>query len=237
MSRAVARFKSGRFGAVPPQTRWGKLGDALSTRGSLVNLYQVSYGMYSQDFIRELLRGEEELLFGLSRKRAEELMRLIDGSPTLHSISLLELSSFIGERLLRDTDSASMAVSLEVRVPFLDHRVIEAVAGLDEQSRFQPLGAKQVLRDVALERLDKGIFDRPKSGFVLPIERWCRDRLRGEVESVLHDAERCRSVGLEPAAVARLWSAFQAGAPGIYWSRVWVVYTLLRWCDAHSVTL
>jgi asparagine synthase (glutamine-hydrolysing) len=92
-------------------------------------------------------------------------------SSTLHAISQLEISCFLGERLLRDTDAASMAVSLEVRVPLVDHTVVAAAAALPDGTRFAPLGKKLVLRHTAMGRLEEQLFERPKSGFVLPIER------------------------------------------------------------------
>ena len=73
---------------------------------------------------------------------------------------------FVGERLLRDSDTASMAVSLELRVPLLDHRVVEAAQRVPERLRFANLGKKQLLRTLALSNIDKNIFDRPKAGFV-----------------------------------------------------------------------
>jgi asparagine synthase (glutamine-hydrolysing) len=130
-----------------------------------------------------------------------------------------------------------MAVSLEVRVPLLDHHVVEAVATVPEARRFQPLGRKQLLRDVALSGLHPGTFDRPKSGFELPIGEWCRRRLRGEVTALFDDDALCRSAGLVPEVVRRLWRAFQEGAPGLYWSRIWSLYVLLWWCRRHGVSL
>src|SRR5690606_36417729 len=146
-----------------------------------------------------------------------------------HAVSTLEIANFLGERLLRDTDWSGMAVSLEVRVPLVDHRVIEAVAAVESQRRFEPLGEKRLLRELALSNVDQAIFDRPKSGFVIPIEAWCRQRLKDEVAEVLADRGLCASVGLDHATVGKLWRSFSAGAPGMYWSRVWVVFVLLGW--------
>ena len=61
--------------------------------------------------------------------------------------------------------------------------------------------------------------------------------MQREVAEVLNDAKSCQAVGLAPEAVARLWQAFEAGAPGIYWSRIWSIFALLRWCARHSVSL
>jgi asparagine synthase (glutamine-hydrolysing) len=239
ISTIVARMKMGKPGAIPPQTRWGKLADALATRGDRVDLYQVSYGLFSGRFLGELVDEDlaNEVAFGLAPDRRASLRALVDGEPDLSAIASLEIANFLGQRLLRDSDAASMAVSLELRVPLLDHVVIEEAAKLAEDRRFRPLGRKQVLRDVALAGLDPAIFDRPKSGFVLPIERWARAGMQREVADTLHDREACRAVGLVPEAVARLWNAFESGAPGIYWSRVWSVFALLRWSAANAVTL
>lgn len=236
----VARAKLGKFGEVAPQTRWGKLGDVLATRGDVLELYQIAYGLYTEAFLGELFDipwDAHVSSFGIPMSRVEALRSMASDRDTLHAISRLELSSFIGERLLRDTDAASMAVSLEVRVPLLDHRVVEAVASLAAPARFEPLGRKQRLREMAMGSLDPALFDRPKSGFVLPIERWCRAQLRGDIEETLGDAGLCRAVGLNRDAVLRLWRAFQADAPGIYWSRVWSLFVLLAWCRRHKVTL
>jgi asparagine synthase (glutamine-hydrolysing) len=144
---------------------------------------------------------------------------------------------FLGQRLLRDTDAASMANALEVRVPFLDHRIWQSAAGLSDRQRFEPIGRKRLLRELTEPEVPGELFDRPKAGFELPIERWLRGRLQPTVDATLRDERLCRSVGLSPTAVADLWRAFQDKAPGIYWSRVWSLFTLLRWCQTHNVTL
>jgi asparagine synthase (glutamine-hydrolysing) len=232
-----ARYR--RLAEVPPQTRWGKLGDILATRGRLVDLYQTSYALFTTDFARQLTagRGIGDHHCGLPMHRLRELESLTADAPTLHAVSVLELANFLGERLLRDTDAASMASSLEARVPLLDHRVVEATARVPSESRFLPLGRKSLLRTLAMPELDQALFDRPKQGFVLPIDVWSRHRLRGEVESVLLDRSLCASCGLDAGATSRLWRAFSAGAPGLYWSRVWALFALLWWAKQHHATV
>jgi asparagine synthase (glutamine-hydrolysing) len=233
----VARVKYGAPGEIPPQTRWGKLGDGLCTRGKLLDLYQTAYSMFTVDFQRELMNGvrDPSVRCGLPREVAQELAAMTNGHFDLHSISMLELSCYIGERLLRDTDCASMAVSLEARVPLLDHQVVEAVAGVNEHTRFHPLGQKRLLRQIALRDLDPALFDRPKSGFELPIELWCREELAREIESAFNDQALIESIGLSAKATLALWRAFKARAPGVYWSRVWSIFVLLWWCKSHRI--
>lgn len=237
LGRAVARWRVGCFGEVGPQTRWGKLGDVLATRGRLPELYQVFYALFTTEFRARLMAVDDTAYYGIPRVRIEELRRTVAGPGPLHRISLLELSFFVTERLLRDTDVASMASSLEVRVPLIDHEVVEACARLDEDLRYLPLRKKALLKQLALKDMDMSIFDRPKSGFVLPLERWCRQELEGEINATLTDAARCEAVGLDPKAVGALWRSFQAGAPGMYWSRVWSLFVLLRWARKHGMTI
>jgi asparagine synthase (glutamine-hydrolysing) len=94
-----------------------------------------------------------------------------------------------------------------------------------------------VLRRVGLAGLDPRLFERPKSGFVLPYDRWIRRGLGREMDQVMRDPRLARDVGLEGDAVAALWRAYQDGAPGMYWSRVWALYVLIRWCHRHGVLL
>jgi asparagine synthase (glutamine-hydrolysing) len=234
--QAVARAKLGPFGEVPPQTRWGKLGEALGAGGDLVALYQLAYGLFLPDFLAELSDHAGRLPIGLPPALESHARGLVEGAPILHAISLLELTSFTGERLLPDGDAASMAVSLEVRVPLLDHRVIESVAAVDPERRFLPSRKKALLRELALGKLDPAIFDRPKSGFVLPIEGWCKKGLALEVGQTLSDPQLAQNAGLHPETVGRLWRAFSANAPGLYWSRIWALYVLLRWVREHKMS-
>jgi asparagine synthase (glutamine-hydrolysing) len=236
---AALRLKRGSSNDVPPQTRWGKLEDVIATGGDLVDLYQVSYAQFTNKFLAELAHpdGGPPLPSGITAERATELRALVRDNPALHAISMLELSMFIGERLLRDTDAASMAVALEARVPLLDHRVIERVSALLPRERYGVVGSKGLLRELALKELDPKLFDRPKSGFVLPIGPWCRTELRGDVDRTMRDGSLCESVGLNARAVSRLWDAFQRDAPGIYWSRVWGIFVLLWWARRYGVSL
>jgi asparagine synthase (glutamine-hydrolysing) len=227
-------------GEVPPQTRWGKLADVITSGGNLVELYQSAYALFSSELYQRLaapVAARARLRHGLTEEQLAEARALTDGQHPLHTVSLLELGSFIRERLLRDTDTASMAVSLEARVPLLDHVVIEAVAGLRQEERFFPLGRKELLKRAALGRLDRSIFDRPKSGFVLPIDAWCRRGLRDGMDELFHDEALCGRAGVDFRATVALWRSFQAGRPGIYWSRVWAIFVLLHWCARQGASL
>lgn len=226
----------------PAQTRWAKIGDVTAAAGNLVGLYQASYALFTRATQRRLAServrtAQQAQAFGLPADVAREWGRLTEGSEIRHAVSTLELSSFIGERLLRDTDTASMAVALEVRVPLLDPVLCETIAGVDPALRFSPPGRKQLLRDVALSKLDPALFERPKSGFVLPIEAWSRRSLQTAMGRLLNDADHVSRAGLNPDAVRTLWASYLSGRKGFYWSRPWSLYVLLAWCERHDVVM
>jgi asparagine synthase (glutamine-hydrolysing) len=148
----------------------------------------------------------------------------------------METRLFLGERLLRDTDAASMAASIEVRLPLVDRVLLETVDRLPDAIRYQPLGRKSLLRRIGLSGLDPALFDRPKSGFVLPFERWIAAGLGETMDQTMRDPAAVEAAGLDPTVVRSLWQAFLDKAPGLYWSRVWAIFVLVRWCQHHGVT-
>ena len=236
-ARAAAWALQPSAGAVAPQTRWAKLPEMVRRDGELLGLYQLAYALFLPGFHRDLLDAGQDatLVDGLPPELRERLVRETRGRSPLAAISVLEQRLFLGERLLRDNDAASMAVSIEQRLPLVDQLLFECAGRLPDGPRYRPLGRKALLRRVGLRGLDPALFDRPKSGFVLPYERWIRLGLAGEVDRTLGDPQAVRAVGLDPAAVRRLWGAFRDGAPGLYWSRIWALYVLVRWCHRHGV--
>jgi asparagine synthase (glutamine-hydrolysing) len=224
-------------GAIPPQTRWAKLPEMIRRGDDLLALYQLAYALFLPGFQRELLAPglADALVDGLTPPMRARLFAETRCRAPLSALSVMEQRLFLGERLLRDNDAASMAASIEQRLPLVDQILFEAVDRLPEAARYQPIGKKAMLRRIGLRGLDPALFDRPKSGFVLPFERWIRHGLRDAIDRTLRDPAAVRPVGLDPAAVERLWRAYLDGAPGMYWSRVWAVYVLIRWCHRNRV--
>jgi asparagine synthase (glutamine-hydrolysing) len=222
---------------MPPQTRWAKLPDMTRCGDDLLALYQLAYALFLPGFQRELLAPAfaEALADGLPPAMRRRLNAETRARTPLSAISVMEQRLFLGERLLRDNDVASMASSLEQRVPLVDQVLFESVGRLSDPARYHPLGRKAILRRIGLRGLDPALFERPKSGFVLPFDRWIRRGLQHAMDETLRDPQAISPAGLNPAAVERLWRAFLEGAPGMYWSRVWSVYVFIRWCHRNRV--
>ncbi len=236
---AIASLGASAFGAaaMPPQTRWAKLPDMLRCGDELLRLYQLAYALFLPRFQRELVGPSvvDALVDGLPREMRERLAKETRCRSPLSALGVLDQRLFLGERLLRDNDVASMAAALEQRVPLVDQVLVAAVDRLPDPTRYLPFGRKAILRRIALRGLDPALFDRPKRGFVLPFDRWIRRGLRRAIDETMRDRQATMQAGLEPEAVRKLWRGFLEDAPGLHWTRIWALYVLIRWCQRHRV--
>jgi len=226
-------------GTVPAQTRWAKLPAMIEHGDDLLSLYQLAYALFLPAFQRQLLGCAltEAIIDGLPAAMRSRLEFETCGRSSLSALSVMEQRLFLGERLLRDTDATSMASSIEVRLPLVDQVLLEHVDRLKDRERYLPLRRKALLRRTGLRGLDPALFERAKTGFVLPYDRWLRRAMSKVMDQAMRDPDAVRPTGLNPDTVRRLWQAFLDGAPGLYWSRVWAVYVLIWWCHRHKAYL
>lgn len=147
------------------------------------------------------------------------------------SVSYLEIRSYLASTLLRDTDAMSMAHSLEVRVPLLDHPVVEFVARLPESVKRQGKTSKPLIVRAVADLLPSDLVFQPKRTFTFPWEHWLRGPLEERVVAGLFDLPSALRPILNPAAVRNLWQAFLDG--GTSWSRPWSLYVLNEWVRRH----
>lgn len=233
-SRLGARIAGGALDRLRPQSKLGQLGRAF---GSLDHMYQTQYALFSRDTLRQLLSdGDALTTWGLADERAAALATEIAPLSTLRGVTALESELFLGDRLLRDMDSVSMAHSIEVRVPFVDTVLSDRLAGLDDRERYLPIGQKTLLRRQSRQVLPETFFDRPKRGFEFPMDSWMRGPLRPLVESKLLDPTQCAAVGLRADQVARIWKQFIDRPGAIYWNRPWALFSLVNWASLNGVT-
>jgi asparagine synthase (glutamine-hydrolysing) len=146
-------------------------------------------------------------------------------------VSWLETRTYMASTLLRDTDSVSMARSLEVRVPFLDTPLVEFVSALPDAARIEPGVSKGLLRAALAGLIPQEILDQKKRTFTLPWEEWLRTSLKPRVEQSLKDLAPALRGQLHAAGVEMVWDNFLAGQTT--WSRPWSLYVLNEWCRRH----
>ena len=146
-------------------------------------------------------------------------------------ISWLEMRTYMASTLLRDTDSVSMACSLEVRVPLLDTPLVEFLCALPDEARVRPESSKALLRAAVDGLLPMEILQQAKRTFTLPWEDWMRNSLRPRIESSFLKLAPALAEHLHPAGVQMVWDNFQRGQTT--WSRPWSLYVLNEWCRRH----
>lgn len=146
-------------------------------------------------------------------------------------ISWMEMRTYMASTLLHDTDSVSMARSLEVRVPFLDTPLVEFVSALPDDARIQPGVSKGLLRAALAGLIPAEILEQKKRTFALPWEDWLRTSLRPRVEASLKELAPALRGHLHAEGVEMVWDNFQNAQTT--WSRPWSLYVLNEWCRRH----
>ncbi|MEX1003191.1 MAG: asparagine synthase (glutamine-hydrolyzing) [Crocinitomicaceae bacterium] len=152
--------------------------------------------------------------------------------PPLSRISVAEISTYMQNVLLRDADQMSMAHGLELRVPFLDHQLVEYILGVPDSLK-RPVTPKKLLVDSFSGMLPDEIYNRPKMGFVLPYEIW----MRGELKSFCQERlDALKTINLiKEDELDRLWLRFLKNDRQISWSRVWPLVVLGDWIKRNKI--
>jgi asparagine synthase (glutamine-hydrolysing) len=180
--------------------------------------YLLFRGLFSPREIAELL--------GIEERELQVLGPLFPATPDfshrslLDSFTLFEFQHYLQNQLLKDMDVMSMTHSVEVRVPYLDHRLVEHVMGLPSQFKLDGRRPKALLVDALGGDLPREVWDRPKMGFTLPFDPWLR-RSAAELELCCLETKV-----LQRDAVRNLWRRFRAGR--LHWSRAWALVVLSR---------
>ncbi|HEX8771315.1 MAG TPA: asparagine synthase (glutamine-hydrolyzing), partial [Acidimicrobiales bacterium] len=153
-------------------------------------------------------------------------------TPT-ESLMLADTVSYLPDDILVKVDRASMAVGLEVRVPLLDVRVVEAAWRLPLDAKLSGGRGKLALRTLLARRLPEALFERPKAGFVVPIAEWLRGPLREWASELLSPSRLAVEGYLDVRAVQRCWSKHKAGL-GNWDQQLWNVLMFESWLDAQG---
>jgi asparagine synthase (glutamine-hydrolysing) len=223
---AVGRAGAGRGDA------GRKLAALWRNAESFPHPYFFTRALFTPDHVRAL-RGEEQAIGADSPWRAwmMESARQAAGFDSFTAVSCLEARSYMVNTLLRDTDSVSMAHSLEVRVPLLDHVLVESVAQLPAAAK-QRRGLKKALLVEALHGiLPESILGQRKRTFTFPWEHWLRGSLKGRVSAGLAKPAPALAAFLDARTTNAVWLAFASAKTN--WSRPWSLYVLNQWCSRH----
>ena len=161
---------------------------------------------------------------GLQQEFADEMSRM----------QYLDTLTYLPDDILTKVDRASMAVALEVRVPLLDHRVVELSWRLPQRFKLRGGTGKWLLRQIAYKYVPKKVLERPKMGFGVPIDQWLKGPLKDWAWDLLSPAALEREGLLRPAPIARTWAEHQSGARNRQ-HLLWNVLMFEAWRRAEAV--
>jgi asparagine synthase (glutamine-hydrolysing) len=204
--------------------RWAKTTRLASSAGG--NPYFAIRELFGPDARQGLV---PDFQFSADRNGSTAL----DLKDSVNQISRLELSYYMRNMLLRDSDSMSMAHSLELRVPLLDDALVEFALTVPGNIKLNGHGVKPLLAGALSDILPEPVRRRHKAGFTLPWQPWLHGPLASCVESMLLNRERGGKVGkiMDADAVSEVWRRFRSGNG--HWTRPWALYTLKKWGERN----
>lgn len=219
----------------PRSVVWQKLAEIVGGELSNVAAYLVTRRMFLPRLAAQLVHPAVETLAHPTALHPAVLERLERGSEspdTIAAVSVFELTTYLVNTLLRDSDQMGMAHSLEIRVPFVDRAVVELVCSLPGAVRLAGRGPKPLLCEAMGDRLDDAWTQRPKMTFSFPFDTWLRGPLRHDVGQGLNELSH---FPFRPHAVTRLWEEFLGGRSWINGGRILTLYALASWIKRHRV--
>jgi len=204
--------------------------------------------------INELLKvsGPESLYYGLTSVWQDPAMLVLNSTEPLSVLTdtnqwptntsfiewmiALDTLTYMTDDILAKVDRASMAVSLETRVPILDHRVVEFSWCLPQHMKIRDNQGKWILRQLLYRHVPKEFFERPKQGFSVPLAEWLRGPLREWAEYLLDPLRLTQDGYFNVSYLRRIWGEHLSGKKN-WQNQLWNVLMFQAWLIDENSTI
>ncbi len=218
-------------GIIPGSGHYAALGDKLHKGAGVLasaTVDELYLGMVShQRNPADWVIGGQEPPTHLTGLRPE-----LAGLSAVERMMAMDAISYLPDDILVKVDRAGMGVSLESRVPFLDHRVVEFAWSLPLTYKLREGQTKWPLRQVLYRHVPRELIDRPKMGFGVPLHDWLRGPLRGWAEELLDEARLAREGYFHPAPIRQIWAEHLSGRRN-WMAQLWNVLIFQAWLEAN----
>jgi asparagine synthase (glutamine-hydrolysing) len=148
--------------------------------------------------------------------------------------ALFDLQFYLPDDLLTKVDRASMNYSLETRVPYLDHRVLEFALNLSPSLKYHNGTSKYILKEILYKYLPKQLFERPKQGFAIPLNKWLGKEMKFLLDVYLDEAVVKKHGFVDSKKVKALVEKYLSGTEYLF-NRLWLLVVLHHWLENNKV--
>lgn len=222
---SVILKKAGRqFGSIQKHNRLLRLGKLMSTDSYRQSFDFITCGMVNEE-VQELLGSDYQDSYA-------PLYSDIGNDPLLN-FSSFDIQSYLSGDILYKVDMAGMHASLEVREPFLDHRILEFANNLPSHYKLNGRVGKWILKELLGDMVPKSLFNRPKKGFSIPLEPWCRNELKPLFLDTLSDSNIKQCEVFDFSKVCQIKNAFNTGAD-IDFQRLFRIFSFILWSKQQA---
>lgn len=228
--------------------RVGRLLDYDKSTHLASHIFSQEQYLFTESEVDKILSEEYKSLSSIEPAHSiDSLLRVVEERNNSGNIGVLErklnpmeiqaiydLENYLQDDLLTKVDRASMKYSIETRVPYLDHRMVEFALNLSPDLKFRNGIYKYILKQVLYQYVPKHLFDRPKQGFAIPLNKWLKTSLSYLIDEYLSEEMINRYGAIKYEEVKKLKTDYFNGADFLY-NRIWLIIVLHMWFSANDI--